>query len=231
MPPARAMVLEFQDDPTTWDTTTQYQFMSGPWFLVAPVYEDATTRSGIYLPAGQWIDYWDGTVYKGPQTLNNYPAPIDKLPVFVKSGAIIPMWPEMLYFNQKAHDVITFDIYPAGNSSFTLYEDDGLSRDFEKGAFSQQTIQCHASNSLVISVGAAKGDYKGKPSARGYMFTVHLSQSPSEVMTSKGSLKKYNTVAELDKATDGWAYESKVVYIKTDKTQQLSSELTVTVKP
>lgn len=230
-PPARAMVLEFPNDPTTWDTTTQYQFMSGPWFLVAPVYEKATTRSGIYLPAGDWIDYWDGTVYKGPKTLNNYAAPVEKLPVFVKSGAIIPMWPEMLYFDQKSHDRITFDVYPAANSSFTLYEDDGLSRNFEKGAYSQQVIQCSSSsNSLILSVGVAKGEYKGKPSARGYMFTVHTSNHPSAVSTTKSSLKEYTTVAELDKATDGWAFVSNLLSIKTDMTQQLSSKLIVTVK-
>ena len=61
VPTVRAMVLEFPDDPVTWSKRTQYQFMSGEWLLVAPVYEDTPVRNDIYLPAGKWIDYWDGT--------------------------------------------------------------------------------------------------------------------------------------------------------------------------
>ena len=63
VPAVRAMVLEYPDDPVTWDKTTQYQFMSGEWMLVAPVYTSAYERDSIYFPEGQWIDYWDGTVY------------------------------------------------------------------------------------------------------------------------------------------------------------------------
>jgi alpha-glucosidase (family GH31 glycosyl hydrolase) len=70
------------------------QYMSGEWLLAAPVYEDAVTRDGIYLPAGEWWDYWDGTVSQGPQTVDGYAAPLDKLPLFVREGAIIPMWPD-----------------------------------------------------------------------------------------------------------------------------------------
>ena len=66
VPTVRAMVLEFPDDPVTWSKRTQYQFMSGEWLLVAPVYEDTIVRNDIYLPAGKWIDYWDGTEYNGP---------------------------------------------------------------------------------------------------------------------------------------------------------------------
>ena len=69
------------------------QFMTGSALLVAPVYENATTRDGIYLPAGEWFDYWSGEVMDGNTTVNGYPAPLEKLPVFVKAGSIIPMWP------------------------------------------------------------------------------------------------------------------------------------------
>ncbi len=72
VPTVRAMVLEFPDDPATWSKRTQYQFMSGESLLVAPVYEDAPIRNDIYLPAGRWIDYWDGTEFNGPTTLNGY---------------------------------------------------------------------------------------------------------------------------------------------------------------
>ena len=111
-PVVRAMLLEYPDDPVCLDKTTQYQFMSGEWFLVAPVYKPAMERDSIYFPAGKWIDFWNGTVYEGPLTLNDYPADLTKCPVFVKAGAIIPMYPEMLYDNQYPKDPVTFDVYP-----------------------------------------------------------------------------------------------------------------------
>ena len=83
------------EDLSTYDnhTGSAYQFMSGDWLLVAPVYRNATTRDGIYLPAGDWYDWWDDTVYHGPMTLDGYPAPLDTLPLFARAGAIIPQIP------------------------------------------------------------------------------------------------------------------------------------------
>ena len=79
-------------DPVTWDNTTQYQFLSGEWFLVAPVFTNTSFREGdVYLPEAEWIDYWNGDRFAGPHNLTNYSAPLDTLPVFVKGGAIIPM--------------------------------------------------------------------------------------------------------------------------------------------
>ena len=69
------------------------QFMTGSALLVAPVYENTTTRDGIYLPAGEWFDYWSGETMDGNTTIDGYSAPLEILPVFVKAGSIIPMWP------------------------------------------------------------------------------------------------------------------------------------------
>ncbi|MGE5362306.1 MAG: TIM-barrel domain-containing protein, partial [Bacteroidales bacterium] len=82
VPTVRAMVLEYPGDANTWSKRTQYQFMSGEWLLVAPVYDDTIVRNDIYLPAGKWIDYWDGREFNGPATVNAYDAPLDKLPMF-----------------------------------------------------------------------------------------------------------------------------------------------------
>lgn len=74
-------------------TGTAMQFMTGSAFLVAPVYENTTTRDNIYLPAGEWYDFWSGVAMDGNTTLNGYWAPLEKLPIFVRAGSIIPMWP------------------------------------------------------------------------------------------------------------------------------------------
>jgi alpha-glucosidase len=144
VPAVRAMVLEYPDDPVTWSKRTQYQFMSGESLLVAPVYEDSPVRNDIYLPAGKWIDYWNGQEYFGPTVLNSFETPLEKLPVFVKAGAIIPMYPEMLYDREKPKDPLTFDVYPSGKSSFTLYEDDGLTQDYRAGMYTRTLVEVDA---------------------------------------------------------------------------------------
>jgi len=101
LPPVRAMTLEFPDE--SWagvnkSYSLMYQFMSGPFFLVAPVFKNESTRDAIALPTGKWTDYVTGKSYVGPQVVNGYDAPLDTLPVFVRSGAIIPMWPAMEFF-------------------------------------------------------------------------------------------------------------------------------------
>lgn len=224
VPVVRAMTLEFPDDPVTLGKTTQYQFMSGEWFLVAPVYKSTPERDSIYFPAGKWIDYWNGQVYEGPATLNDYPAELSKLPVFVKAGAIIPMYPEMLYDNQYPKDPVTFEIYPNGNTSFTLYEDDGITREHRTGAFSKTLIEVQGPQyghygDILINVGESVGDWNGKPLQRSNRFEVHIPLKPDGITLNDIQLTEYATLEELESAADGWFFDpvhkQGTAYIKT----------------
>lgn len=223
-PVVRAMMLEYPEDPICKDKTTQYQFMSGEWFLIAPVYKASLERDSIYFPEGKWIDYWNGNVYEGPLSLNDYPAQLAKCPVFVKAGAIIPMYPEMLYDNQIPKDPLTFDVYPYGNSEFELYEDDGISREHRAGAYSKTLIAVHGpefgnSGDVVINVGESVGDYYGKPVSRSHWFEVHLHHKPDAVLLNNQQYSEYATLEELQQAADGWFYNPSekfgIVYVKT----------------
>jgi alpha-glucosidase len=220
VPTARAMVLEYPDDATTWGTKTQYQFMSGEWFLVAPVYENTTTRKGIYLPKGQWIDYWDGTAYSGPTTLNNYNTPIDKLPLLVKAGAIIPMYPEMLYDGQKPKDPVTLDVYPSGKTSFTLYEDDGATKEYRNGAFSKSIITSKTSPVITVNVGKCNGTYTNKPINRKYELQVHTPTKPKVVLLDNVAMMEYPSASAWNAAKEGWYFSATdkkgIVYVKTN---------------
>jgi hypothetical protein len=227
VPTVRAMVLEFPDDPTTWSKRTQYQFMSGPSFLVAPVYEDSPIRNDIYLPAGKWIDYWDGTEFNGSTTLNGYAAPLEKLPMFVKAGAIVPMYPEMLYDGQKPFDPVTLDVYPSGKSSFDLYEDDGRTQKYRTGASARTLIEMDAPMSLdepgsqiTIKVNAAKGTYDGMPAQRAYLVDAHVPVTPAKVtlggreiaeipapVGGRGGAASAARLAAFNAATEGWYFD------------------------
>lgn len=224
IPVVRAMVLEFPDDPVTPDKTTQYQFMSGEWMMVAPVYTSQYERDSIYFPAGKWIDYWDGTVREGPAFLNDYPADINTCPVFIREGAIIPMYPEMLYDNQLPKDPLTLDVYPDGNTEFELYEDDGLSREHRNGAFTKTLLSSQGpafgeDGPVHLTVGEYEGDYNGKPEECSYRFEVHIHTHPVGVAIDGNPLAEYATIEELEQADQGWCYDPAdrlgIVHVKT----------------
>ena len=137
----RSLVLEYPNDPKTWDDTTKYEFLAGKEFLVAPMWGADEVKSGIYLPKGNWVDYWTGRVYQGPTTVNGYHAPLDTLPLFVKAGAVVPMWKERHQPRGRAGasaTALTVDIYPQGKSSFSLYEDDRVTRDTSRKSATQR---------------------------------------------------------------------------------------------
>ncbi|MEU2025191.1 NPCBM/NEW2 domain-containing protein [Streptomyces sp. NPDC016469] len=219
----RPLVLEYPDDPKAATDAAKYEFMSGEDFLVAPVYEDSTERDGIYLPKGTWTDYWTGRTYQGPVTLDDYSAPLDTLPLFVKAGASVPMWPGIRsYTDRTAGSPLAWDIYPQGRSSFTLYEDDGVTREHRDGAYATQTADVRApargSGDVTVDIGASEGAYKGKQSSRPYEFTVHTGSEPSAVQL-RGKLPRLPSAAAYAKAKQGWFYDRDdrggVVKIKT----------------
>ncbi|MFB8306841.1 TIM-barrel domain-containing protein [Kitasatospora purpeofusca] len=211
VPSTRALVLEYPDDPVARGNATSGEFMAGDSFLVAPVVSDTAVRNGIYLPAGSWTDYWSGKVYQGPGWLDGYAAPLDTLPLFVRQGAVVPMWPQMNYTGEKAVSTLTYDVYPRGDSTFSLYEDDGLTRAYQNGAYARQRVDVHAPaagrGDAVISVGAADGSYTGKAAARGYEFTVHSATAPTSVSVGGTPLPALAGKAAYDSASSGWYYD------------------------
>jgi hypothetical protein len=158
--------------------------------------------------------------------VNGYEAPLDKLPVFVKAGAVIPMYPEMLHDRDKPKDPVTIDVYPFGKSSFNLYEDDGVTQEYRKGAFARTLIEVEAPKSLdapktqiTVKVGAAKGKYKDMPASRSYIVDVHIPARPASVKLAEKDLAGFEKKAEFDAALEGWFFDARdrrgVLHVKT----------------
>jgi len=127
-PLARALVLCFPDDPAVVDRDDEYLF--GDALLVAPVVTEGATEREVYLPAGEWYDFWSEERFDGPGMIT-VQAPLDRLPLFVKGGAVIPMWPVQQYVGEDTAPVLTLAAYPAnGEHQSVLYEDDGASPDY-----------------------------------------------------------------------------------------------------
>jgi alpha-glucosidase len=132
LPIMRPLVLEYADDEDVHNLCDQ--FLYGESIMIAPVYRPSTDKRCVYLPEGGWYDYWTDKVYEGKQYIL-VDAPLDTLPIFIKGGSIIPMAPEMNYVGEKVVDVLTLEIYPDKETTYSLYEDDGLSNRYKEGEY------------------------------------------------------------------------------------------------
>ncbi|WP_242139524.1 MULTISPECIES: TIM-barrel domain-containing protein [unclassified Sphingomonas] len=120
----RGLFMDFPNDPKVADMGDEYMF--GPAFLVAPVTEQGATSRPVYLPAGaDWYDYWTNERHSGGQTITA-PAPIDRIPLFVRAGSIIPMGVQVPSTATR-QQLDSIRVYPGRSTSFTLYDDDGVS--------------------------------------------------------------------------------------------------------
>jgi alpha-D-xyloside xylohydrolase len=108
MPMLRPLLLDYQDDPTTYTIEDQYLF--GRSILVAPILDETGQRK-VYLPAGEWTEYWEKTTLHGPCWID-ITAPLDILPLYIRAGAIIPYAPLMQHVGEKVCDPLTVEIYP-----------------------------------------------------------------------------------------------------------------------
>jgi hypothetical protein len=195
LPMIRAMFLEYPN-AYTCGKATQYQFLYGPSFLVAPIYQETAVdangndvRNGVYLPQGDWYDYFTGQKYEGNRILNSLDAPIDKLPVFVKAGAIIPMCNENNNLSEIDQHLRIYDVYPSAYSSFTEYDDDGTSEAYKTGAGATTLIESKIiKNRLTITVHPTQGDFEGFEKNKATEFRIHLTAKPRKI-TAKSNNK------------------------------------------
>jgi alpha-D-xyloside xylohydrolase len=155
--PMRPLVMDFRDDVNAQNVGDQ--FMYGPAFLVNPVTEQGATQRRIYLPKGKWYDFWTGAKVEGGK-FADVPAPLERMPLYVRAGSIIPMAPEEEYSNQKPADPIELRVYPGADGDFTIYEDEGDTYNYEKGQYA--TIPIHWNDTThTLTVGARKGSFSG----------------------------------------------------------------------
>lgn len=153
----RALPLEFPSDSRAKAIVDQFLF--GPALLINPVTKAGATQRSLYLPAGHdWIDFWTGKRVRGGQTVTAE-APLDRIPIYAKSGSIIPFGPAVQSASAKT-DPIDIRIYPGADGDFTLYEDEGDNYDYEHGAYS--IIPLHWDDKAsTLTVGERRGSFPG----------------------------------------------------------------------
>ena len=153
----RALPLEFTSDAGARGISDQFMF--GSSLLINPVTTGGATQRTLYLPAGSnWVDFWTGTTVKGGQSITAE-APLDRMPIYAKSGSIVAFGPRVESSSAKA-DPVEVRVYPGANADFTLYEDEGDNYDYEHGAHS--VIPIHWDNKAeALTIGDRQGIFPG----------------------------------------------------------------------
>jgi Alpha-glucosidases, family 31 of glycosyl hydrolases len=154
----RPLVMDFRADAKVRDIPDQYMF--GPAFLVNPVTEYKARSRQVYLPAGTgWYDFWTGQQAAGGATITA-DAPYDRMPLFVRAGSIVPIGPEQQYIGEKDAKTLTLYVYSGANGQFSLYEDDGVTYDYEKRQFSRIPISWNEAT-RILTIGRRIGSFAG----------------------------------------------------------------------
>ncbi|MGC9259745.1 MAG: TIM-barrel domain-containing protein [Phycisphaerae bacterium] len=205
----RPLLFDYPDDPHVAAMTDQWMF--GDWILAAPVLEKLGTGKEesllrrVYLPAGDWIDYFRGDRYKGGQWINYalHPETWMDWPLFIKDGAIIPSAIPVSAIHTAKPEVVYLDVFPAEMpSTGVFYDDDGESFDYEKGSFHRQVITAHRQGrkSRVV-IAARQGTFTS--SVKHYVIRLH-GQAASDVHIGSQDLPRVADALTLSKAASGW---------------------------
>lgn len=154
----RPMAMDFNGDTTA--IKCQYQFMFGKSLLVFPITEPNVTEWNVYLPqSAAWYDFWTGKRFNGGQTIKT-DAPLDKIPLFVKAGSIVPMGKLIQYAREKSADTLEIRVYKGANGKFDLYEDEGDNYNYEKGKYTIIPFMWDEQH-RTLTIGDRQGSYPG----------------------------------------------------------------------
>jgi len=155
----RPLVMDWREDVEAQNTGDEYLF--GPSILVAPVTTEGATSRTVYLPEAKWYDFWTGAAVEGGKRIQA-DAPIEKLPLFVRAGSIVPFGPAVEWATQKVEAPIELRVYPGADGDFTLYQDENDGYAYEKGAHA--TIPIHWDETKkTLTVGPVEGKFPGMP--------------------------------------------------------------------
>ncbi|KAF3885962.1 MULTISPECIES: glycoside hydrolase family 31 protein [Nostocales] len=155
-PILRPLLYHYPNDPKTY--TLYDQVLLGSHLMAAPVYRPGVEHRSVYLPEGTWYDWWTGESYHGPVHILAH-APLETMPLYVRAGAIIPMQPVMQYVDERPLNQLRLRIWH-GASEFTLYEDDGHTFEFQKGAFATTNYRVFANaEHTILEIEERQGEW------------------------------------------------------------------------
>jgi len=176
----RPLIFDYQNDPDVFNIKDQFMF--GPAILVNPVTAEGLTSRPVYFPAGTWYDFWTGQKVNGGQA-ETVDAPLSQIPLYVKAGSIIPMGPFIQYANESA-DPLEVRIYRGADGTFTLYEDEGDSYNYEKGKYSEIQFSWN-DTARQLTIAKRQGNFEGMLTHRTFQIVLVDSNHGSGVEIGK----------------------------------------------
>lgn len=202
----KPLLFDYPADPNAANYVDGWMF--GDWLLAAPVVDPGQTAKPVYLPAGTWIDYFRGTTYAGGQTVS-YPVNAETwsdIPLFIKKGAIIPTQEVQDYIGAHPVATIEVDVFPDTDAtSFTYYDDDGATYDYESGEYFKQTMtaQDNGGSGISFLLAGKTGTYA--PDVENYIVKIH-GRAGAAVALNGTPLSPYADLNALKTAPgEGWA--------------------------
>jgi alpha-glucosidase len=210
LPAMRPLVLEYPDDSRTWGLDDEFLF--GRDLLIAPVLQEAQRERDIYLPKGEWFDFWTGRRYEGG-TGARIRVTLDSIPIFVRGGAFVFRQPVVQHTGEMAGEPLEVQVFPAASSDAVLYEDDGETMTYTRGASMRRRFaQTRTATTATIDVAAPDGSFR--PPARDLVVSVHSNGDARRVTSGSTAMTRY-TPQQLATQTSGWTLsESGFVVVK-----------------
>ena len=186
----RPLVMDFTADAEVNDIGDQFMF--GPSFMVSPVYRYGDRSREIYFPQAEgWYDFYSGKFQAGGER-KVIEAPYERIPLYVRAGAIIPFGDDIQYTDEKPAEHIRLYIYQGADGEFTLYEDEGVNYNYEQGMYAMIPMKYdEATKTLVI--GERQGEFPGMLKERTFtVVTVNKEKAQPFDLNAKGVTVKYN---------------------------------------
>ncbi|MFS4467802.1 NPCBM/NEW2 domain-containing protein [Maribacter sp. 2210JD10-5] len=214
LPLIRPLPLIYEKDEKTYEIDDQYLF--GKEILVAPItdHHKAEASRKVYFPKGDdWIDMKTKAEHQGGSTINTTSS-LDEMPLFIRSGAIIPMMPKARKLSEATMDSLEIHIYPHKKNSFALYEDNGTDYGFQEGRYALTNISYYETKKeLTLNIEKKGGSYKGIPKSRIFRFKIYM-DIPKKIMHGKRTLPidYKNGCLTLDRIFEDKPIEIKVIY-------------------
>jgi alpha-glucosidase len=209
VPALRPLFLEYPEDAQTY--ALDDEFLLGRDLLAAPVLREGASQREVYLPKGDWYDFWTGRQATGGATIQ-LPVSLETIPLFVRGGAFLFRQPVVQHTGEMPGQPLIVGVYPASRSEASLYEDDGESTEYKTGAFARRRFtQTRAEARAVIEVGAPEGPYR--PPARDLVLSVLFDGEPKQVLLGTEPLPR-RSPAELLAKTRGFSASFGLVTVR-----------------
>jgi alpha-glucosidase len=210
IPALRPLLLEFPDDPNTYGM--EDQFMFGSDLLVAPVLREGTTEREVYLPKGEWFDFWTGQRYGGNTRLR-LRVTLASIPIFVRAGAVLFSQPVVQHTGEMAGQPLRVRVYPGPAREATLYEDDGETLAYQRGGWLLRRVTYEAGDRAhSVELGSPSGSYR--PAPRSLEVSLPWEGEPRRVTVGSGEVVPHVAPDALGTQPSGWALDHGFVVVR-----------------